>query len=97
MPTKYVVVVPTLVVITDFTRFPSPSYVNTPLLKIGVEPGVNVAVGGNVLVGVGLGPGVFVRVGVAVGVAVAVLVHDCGVAPPTATKSFGALAPSLEE
>jgi hypothetical protein len=70
---------------------------NTALLKMGVEPGVKVAVGGNVLVGVGLGPGVFVRVGVGVGVAVAVLVQDCGVAPPTATKSFGAFDPSLDE
>jgi hypothetical protein len=96
-----------LVVTTDLTRFPSPSLrlrsgqapVNAALLKMGVEPGVNVGVGGNVLVGVGLGRGVCVAVGlgVAVGVAVAVPVQDCGVAPPTATKSFGALEPSFEE
>lgn len=53
------------------------------LLKMGVGPGVNVAVGMAVLVGVD--------------VAVAVVVQAGGVAPPTETKSLGALAPSLEE
>ena len=57
--------------------------------------------GAEVLVGVGLGPVVFVGVGVlvapGVGVAVAVPEQDCGVAPPSATNSFGSFAPSFEE
>jgi hypothetical protein len=45
---------------TDFTRLPSPSYVNTALLKIGkicVGVGVKLAVAVEVLVGVRLGLG----------------------------------------
>ena len=68
------VVVPRLVVITDLTLAPSPSYVkaafeNTPCTG---EVAVGATVGVEVWVGVGLGPGVGVLVGVLVAAEVAV-------------------------
>ncbi len=57
------VVTPTLVVKTDFTLLPSPSYTKLAFENIGTE-GVGVMVGVDVKVGVNVKVGVKVKVGV---------------------------------